>query len=169
MPVDRESIQFPLVLRSNAPRRSVSKFKSLTATFQVAFPSHVEKFTLPASTEKGSTASLGTTRISLERVTNDEGQWTFPVVIESLAPNPQAESNLQSMLEHTVYLQKADGTIFKQNGGLSTTMQEDNKQGFEFIFVDAPGEPGDYQLVIEVPVGFVRVPVKLELGEIELP
>jgi hypothetical protein len=166
----REESEFPIVFRLAAPPRSSKKIKSLTANFDVKFPARIDTFVLAMPTDGiPSTASKSSTRVSLQKVTNDEGLWTFAFEIESLAKISEQESHLRAMLQNEVYLQKADGTKFAHNAGLSSTEAGEGKLGYEYNFTDAPGSPNDYKLVVKIPLGISQSPVRLEFNDIELP
>ena len=67
------------------------------------------------------------------------------------------------------WLQKADGSRFEHNGGFSNTSSDGGKLGFEYLFVDAPGKPADYQLVYETPSKVVTIPLEFEFKNVPLP
>ena len=43
------------------------------------------------------------------------------------------------------------------------------KLGFEYLFVDAPGKPADYQLVYETPSKVITIPLEFEFKDVNLP
>ena len=82
---------------------------------------------------------------------------------------PAFESYRQGLFNNRLWLQRADGSRFEHNGGFSNTASDGGKLGFEYLFVDAPGKPADYQLVYETPSKVITVPLEFEFKDIPLP
>ena len=85
------------------------------------------------------------------------------------ATGPAFESYRQGLFNNRLWLQKADGSRFEHNGGFSNTGSDGGKLGFEYLFVDAPGKPADYQLVYETPSKVVTIPLEFEFKDVPLP
>ena len=51
----------------------------------------------------------------------------------------------------------------------TNTGSDGGKLSFEYLFVDAPGKPSDYQLVYETPSRVITVPLEFEFKDIVLP
>ena len=79
------------------------------------------------------------------------------------------ESYRQGLFNNRLWLQKADGSRFEHNGGFSNTSNDGGKLGFEYLFVDAPGKPADYQLVYETPSKVLTIPLEFEFKDVPLP
>jgi hypothetical protein len=164
-----EKFQFPLSIRLNAPDREAKKLAKVDALFQVHFPSRMEKFEIPLSTSKPGVSATSSLRVSVDKVENDEGRWVIGVLTEDLLHDAGIDSNARATLETRVELVNAEGKVFEHNGGLSSTVSEETKRGFEYIFVDAPGKVEDWKLRLIVPVGITRVPINVQLKDIPLP
>ena len=52
---------------------------------------------------------------------------------------------------------------------MNQTSGDDGKLGFEYLFVDAPGKPSDYQLFYEAPSKIVTIPLEFEFKDVPLP
>ena len=82
---------------------------------------------------------------------------------------PAFESYRQGLFNNRLWLQRADGSRFEHNGGFSNTASDGGKLGFEYLFVDAPGKPADYQLVYETPSKVLTIPLEFEFKDVPLP
>ena len=80
-----------------------------------------------------------------------------------------SESYRQGLFNNRLWLQKADGSRFEHNGGFSNTASDQGKLGFEYLFVDAPGKPADYQLVYQTPSKVLTIPLEFEFKDVPLP
>lgn len=169
--VEKTAYHLPISLRLNAPPRSATKLTKLQGELSVWLPAHTQEFVFDGL-EQGKPVTRGTSslRVSLQRITDDEGLWTVPVILEQLLEVGQVDSYLQAALENEIFLRnKSDGSRFNQNGGLSTFGEEPGKMGVEYLFVDAPGDLKDYELVLRVPTGLTEIPVQFSFENIALP
>jgi len=107
--------------------------------------------------------------VTLGGVEVDEQVWKVEVVLSYPGEGPAFESYRQGLFNNRLWLQKADGSKFEQNGGFSNTGSDGGRLGFEYLFVDVPGEPKDYQLVYETPSRVVAVPVDFTFRDVPLP
>ena len=82
---------------------------------------------------------------------------------------PAFESYRQGLFNNRIWLQSADGSRFEHNGGFYNTGSDGGKLGFEYLFVDAPGKPADYQLVYETPSKVITIPLEFEFKDVLLP
>ena len=89
--------------------------------------------------------------MTLESAEVDEQVWKVNVEVAYPGGGPAFESYRQGLFNNRLWLQKADGSRFEHNGGFSNTASDGGKLGFEYLFVDAPGKPADYQFVYETP------------------
>lgn len=169
--VEKTAYHLPITLRMEAPPRSSTKLAVFEGRLSVWMPAHTEEFVFDGLEQgKPVVQSTSSLRVSLQGVTNDEGLWTVPVIVEQLLDVGQIDSYLQAALENEIFLRKKDdGTRFDQNGGLSTFGEEPGKLGIEYLFVDAPGSLEDYELVIRIPTGLTAVPVNFSFSDLALP
>jgi hypothetical protein len=168
--VDPATIAIPLVLRFAAPPRDATKIAKLQGELAVWLPAHTQTFKFPAlAPGKGAAQSSSGQRVEVRGMTVEDGVWSYPIIVESPPLDAPAESHLQAAIENEVYLEKADGARFRQNGGMSTIVDEPGRSGAEYLFVDAPGKPEDYTLVVRAPAGVTSVPVRFTFKDLPLP
>lgn len=151
-----------------APERSATKLGALHVKAEMTLPAGIKTFRFPNLAEKKA-IQQGDVSVSLEGVEVDEQIWKVGVVLTYPGEGPAFESYRQGLFNNRVWLQKADGSKFEQNGGFSNTGSDGGKLGFEYLFVDAPGKPEDYQLVYETPSKVVTVPLEFSFKDVPLP
>ncbi|AMV36724.1 hypothetical protein [Planctomyces sp. SH-PL62] len=151
-----------------APDRSAMKLATFRVKAEMTLPADVKTFRFPNLAEK-KTIQQGEVGVTLEGVEVDEQVWKVGVVLSYPGEGPAFESYRQGLFNNRLWLQKADGSKFEQNGGFSNTGSDGGRLGFEYLFVDAPGKPEDYQLVYETPSRVVTVPVEFTFRDVPLP
>lgn len=151
-----------------APDRSAMKLASFRVKAEMTLPADLKTFRFPNLAEK-KTIQQGEVGVTLEGVELDEQVWKVGVVLTYPGEGPAFESYRQGLFNNRLWLQKADGSRFEQNGGFSNTGSDGGRLGFEYLFVDAPGKPEDYQLVYETPSRVVTVPVEFTFRDVPLP
>ena len=107
--------------------------------------------------------------MTLESTEVEEQVWKVNVVLDYPGEGAAFESYRQGLFNNRLWLQKADGSRFEHNGGFSNTSADAGKLGFEYLFVDAPGKPSDYQLVYETPSEVKIIPLEFEFKDVPLP
>lgn len=171
-PLERDGYAFPLTVKLESPKRDAVKLTKLAGQIYVSMPIHIERFEFAElEIDKPAEKTSPGVRVVLNRLGVQEGTWTASMTFETLAEGGgKVESHIRSAMELEVYLeQKSDGKRFKQNGGLNTVADEPGKTSIDYLFVDAPGKPKDYRLVVNAPTGIGRVPVKFSFENIPLP
>jgi hypothetical protein len=151
-----------------APERSASKLASFRVQAEMTLPAGVKTFRFPKLTEK-QTIQQGDVGVTCEGVEVDEQVWKVGVILSYPGEGPAFESYRQGLFNNRLWLQKVDGSKFEQNGGFSNTGSDGGRLGFEYLFVDVPGEPADYQLVYETPSRVVAVPLDFTFEDVPLP
>ncbi|OJW19584.1 MAG: hypothetical protein BGO49_14100 [Planctomycetales bacterium 71-10] len=151
-----------------APERSAAKLATLRVQAEMTLPAGLKTFRFPRLDEK-KTIQQGDVSVTLEGVEVDEQIWKVTVVLAYPGEGPAFESYRQGLFNNQVWLQKADGSKFEQNGGFSNTGSDGGRLGFEYMFVDVPGETKDYQLVYETPSKVVSVPLDFTFKDVPLP
>ena len=111
----------------------------------------MKTFRFPSLAQENVTLKQGDVTATLQNVEIDEQVWKVNVELVYPGNGPAFESYRQGLFNNRIWLQKADGSKFEHNGGFSNTSSDGGKLGFEYLFVDAPGKPADYQLVYETP------------------
>ena len=118
---------------------------------EVTVPAGMRTFRFPSLAEDNVVQKQGDIGVTLESAEVDEQVWKVNVAVAYPGEGPAFESYRQGLFNNRLWLQKADGSRFEHNGGFSNTASDGGRLGFEYLFVDAPGKPADYQFVYETP------------------
>jgi hypothetical protein len=152
-----------------APERDAKKLASLKVKAELTIPAGLKTFKFPSLAEKNVTSKQGDVSLTLEDTEIDEQVWKVNVTLTYPGEGPAFESYRQGLFNNRLWLQRADGSRFEHNGGFSNTASDGGKLGFEYLFVDAPGKPADYQFVYESPSKVITIPLEFEFKDIPLP
>ncbi len=152
-----------------APERSAIKLGSLKVKGQVTVPSGMKLFRFPTLSATNVVQKQGDISVTLESTEVDEQVWKVALVVAYPEGGPAFASYRQGLFNNRLWLQKPDGSRFEQNGGYNNTGSDDARIGFEYLFVDAPGKPGDHSLVYETPSKVVPIPLEFEFKDVPLP
>jgi hypothetical protein len=152
-----------------APSRESRKLSSLIVHAEVTIPAGIKTFKFPSLAQKDVTVKQGDVSLTLHDTEVDEQVWKVNVTLIYPGEGPAFESYRQGLFNNRLWLQRADGSRFEHNGGFSNTSSDGGKLGFEYLFVDAPGKPADYQLMYETPSKVVTIPLEFEFKDVPLP
>ena len=152
-----------------APDRAAKMLARLKVKAAVTVPAGIRKFRFPSLAARDVVVKQGDIRVMLESTEVDEQVWKVNVVLEYPGEGPAFESYRQGLFNNQLWLQKADGSRFEHNGGFSNTASDEGKLGFEYLFVDVPGKPADYQFVYETPSKVLPIPLVFEFKDVPLP
>ncbi len=152
-----------------APAREAKKLSSMHVHAEVTVPAGIKIFKFPSLTQKDVTVKQGDVSLTLETTEVDEQVWKVNVSLVYPGEGPAFESYRQGLFNNRLWLQRADGSRFEQNGGFSNTSNDGGKLGFEYLFVDAPGKPADYQLIYETPSKVITIPLEFDFKDVPLP
>jgi hypothetical protein len=158
-----------LNLNLEAPDRSATKLASFQLKSEVTLPAGMRTFRFPSLAQENVALKQGDVGATLQNVEIDEQVWKVNVELSYPADGPAFESYRQGLFNNRIWLQKTDGSRFEHNGGFSNTSSDGGKLGFEYLFVDAPGKPADYQLVYETPSKVIAIPLEFEFKDVPLP
>ncbi|QDV33358.1 hypothetical protein [Tautonia plasticadhaerens] len=155
-------------LNMTAPDRSAQKLGRLKVRATVTVPAANQVFRLDLA---GADAKeeRGPVSIAVGDVEVDGFVWKVDVGIEYEGGSEAFESYRQGLFNNRIWLQRPDGSRFEHNGGFNQLGASDNAMAFEYLFVDAPGEPSDYQLVYETPGAVATIPLEFEFTDVPLP
>jgi len=156
-------------LNLEAPDRSAVRLSSFRVKAEVTLPAGIKIFRFPSLAQENVTLKQGDVSARLQNIEIDEQVWKVNVELVYPGNGPAFESYRQGLFNNRIWLQKADGSRFEHNGGFSNTSSDGGKLGFEYLFVDAPGKPADYQLVYETPSKVVTIPLEFEFKNVPLP
>ena len=156
-------------LNLQAPDRAATKIKSLKVKAELTIPAGIKVFRFPSLAQENVTVKQGDVSVTLQDTEVDEQTWKVHVELAYPGEGPAFESYQQGLFNNRIWLQRADGSRFEQNGGFNSTGSDGGKLGFEYLFVDAPGKPADYQLVYETPSKVITIPLEFEFKDVPLP
>jgi len=158
-----------LNLNLTAPARSVKELTSLKVKADVTLPAGIKTFRFKSLETKEAVMKEGDIAVTLESATIDEQVWKVNLVVAYPEGGPAFESYRQGLFNNRIWLQKADGSRFEQNGSQSNTGADSGKLSFEYLFVDVPGKLADYGLVYETPSKVIPIPLEFEFKKVPLP
>ncbi|SIO19915.1 hypothetical protein SAMN05444166_2950 [Singulisphaera sp. GP187] len=158
-----------LNLNLDAPDRAANKLSSLKVKADITIPAGLKTFRFPSLAAENVTKKEGEIAVTLNGTEVDEQVWKVNVELAYPSGGAAFESYRQGLFNNRLWLQKADGSRFEHNGGFSNNAAEGGKIGFEYLFVDAPGKPADYQLVYETPSKVLTLPLEFEFKDVPLP
>jgi hypothetical protein len=153
----------------DAPDRAAKMLGRLKVKAEVTVPAGIRTFRFPNLAARDVAMKQGDIQVTLESTEIDEQVWKVNVVLEYPGEGPAFESYRQGLFNNQLWLQKADGSRFEHNGGFSNTASDGGKLGFEYLFVDAPGKPADYQFVYVTPSKVLTIPLEFEFKDVPLP
>ncbi len=156
-------------LSLEAPERAAAKIASLRVQAELTIPAGIKTFKFPSLAQENVTVKQGDVSVTLGGTEVDEQVWKVNVELAYPGEGPAFETYRQGLFNNRIWLQRADGSRFEHNGGFSNTGSDGGKLGFEYLFVDAPGKPADYQLVYETPSKVITLPLQFEFKDVPLP
>lgn len=168
VPLRAENPIAELNLNMAAPSREAQKLAKLKVKANVTIPAGSRLFRFKDLSKPG-TATQQDITVDLVSTEVEDFVWKIRLMIGMPGEGPAFESYQQGLFNNRIWLQKADGSRFEHNGGYSNLGSSNGKMGFEYVFVDAPGKPADYQLVYETPSKIEVVPVEFEFKDVPLP
>jgi hypothetical protein len=156
-------------LNLDAPEREAKKLAWLLVKADVTIPAGIKTFKFPSLSQKHVTSKQEDVTVTLEDIEVDEQVWKVNVTLMYPGEGPAFESYRQGLFNNRLWLQRADGSRFEHNGGFSNTGSDGGKLSFEYLFVDAPGKPEDYQLIYETPSKVLTIPLEFKFKDVILP
>ncbi len=168
VPLRPENPVAELNLNMDTPNRQAQKLAKIQVKAEVTVPASVRAFRFPDLTKSG-TQEIGDITMTLVSTEVDEHVWKVRVRLKYPGEGAAFETYRQGLFNNRLWLQKADGSRFEHNGGFSNTAYDVGMLGFEYLFVDAPGKPGDYGLVYETPSKVEPIPLEFEFDDVPLP
>jgi hypothetical protein len=169
VPLRAESPVAELNINMAAPDRQAQKLASLKVKADITIPAAMRTFRFPNLAAKNVKQTQGDIVVTYEDMEVDEQVWKIHVLVEYPGGGPAFESYRQGLFNNRLWLQRADGSRFEHNGGFNNTASDMGKLGFEYLFVDVPGKPADYQFVYEAPSKVITIPLEFEFQDVPLP
>lgn len=158
-----------IYLNLDAPHRSATQLSTFRFQAEITLPAGIRTFRFPNLEQPNQTLRQGEVAVTLRETEVDEQVWKVNVELNYPGQGEAFESYRQGLFNNRLWLQKADGTRFEHNGGFSNTASDGGRLGFEYLFVDVPGELADYALVYETPSRVTRLPLEVEFRQVPLP
>jgi hypothetical protein len=156
-------------LNLQAPDRSAAKLARLHVKAEVTIPSGILAFKFGSLAQQNVTVKKKDVSVTLQDTEIEEQVWKVNVELVYPGEGPAFESYRQGLFNNRLWLQRADGSRFEHNGGFSNTGSDGGRLSFEYLFVDAPGKPADYQLIYETPSNVITIPLEFEFKDVSLP
>ena len=155
-------------LNMTAPAREARRLARVKVAASVTVPAGNEVFRLDLA-DPTSRAKQGEVSVSLDGVEVDDYVWKVNVEVAYEGNSEAFETYRQGLFNNRIWLQRPDGSRFEQNGGFNQIGGTDSTMAFQYLFVDAPGTPDDYQLVYETPGKIETIPLEFEFEDVPLP
>jgi hypothetical protein len=155
-------------LNMTAPDRSAQSLDRLKVRANVTVPAANQVFRLDLS-DPDATQERGAVSIDLGGVDVDGFVWKVDLTIEYEGESEAFETYRQGLFNNRIWLQRPDGSRLEHNGGFNQLGASGNAMAFQYLFVDAPGKPADYQLVYETPGAVETIPLEFEFTDVPLP
>ncbi|MFO0951746.1 MAG: hypothetical protein U0835_11475 [Isosphaeraceae bacterium] len=157
-------------LALSAPEREAKTIQSIKVKADLTVPAGLKTFRFPnIAVTRPASVKQGDISVTLESTEVEESVWKLNVLLAYPGEGPAFESYRQGLFNNRLWLQRADGSRFEHNGGFSNTSSDGGTLGYEYLFVDAPGKPGDYGLVYETPSEVKTIPLEFEFKNVPLP
>jgi hypothetical protein len=157
-------------INMDAPDRAAQKLARIKVKADVTVPAAMQAFRFPNLAGKRVQQKHGDISVTLLGTQVEESNWLVGVELAYPGGGAAFESYQQGLFNNRIYLQKADGSVYEQNGGFNQMgAGGDGRLAFEYIFVDVPGKPSDYQLVYETPSKVLTIPLEFEFKDVPLP
>lgn len=160
-----------LNLNMSPPDRTAQKLAKLKLKAEVTVPAANQTFRFPSLTAKDVAQEVGPVKMTLMSTEIDEFVWKVNVEVAYAddGKNEAFETYRQGLFNNRIWLQRPDGSRFEQNGGFNQTGEDGTTLRFQYLFVDVPGKPADYQLVYETPSKVIAIPVEFTFENVPLP
>ena len=156
-------------LNLSAPDREAKALASVKVRGEVTVPAALDRFQFDDLAEGGQTVEKGGITVTLVGTAFDSTLWKARLKITTPQGGGAMESYQQGLFNSQIWLQRADGSRFEHNGGFNFLNSGPGELAYEYLFVDVPGRPEDYDLVYEAPGKIVTIPIEFELTDVPLP
>jgi hypothetical protein len=156
-------------LNMRAPDRAAQSLRSLTVRADVTVPAGLRQFRFDDLDAAGKEVTQGDIRLTLVSTDVEDNIWNVRIKLSMPAGGEAFDSYQQGLFNNRIWLQRADGSRFEHNGGFNFLNAGPGELAFEYLFVDAPGKPGDYSLIYETPSRVVTIPLEFTFRDVPLP
>ncbi len=157
-----------LNLNMVSPVREATMLSSLKVQANVTVPASNTRFQFALDRSKSEQTKDEVT-VELERIQVDGFVWKIDLVLNYEGNSEAFETYQQGLFNNAIWLQRPDGSRFEQNGGFNQIGLTGNSIALQYLFVDAPGKPSDYELILETPGAVTEIPLEFEFKDVPLP
>jgi len=164
-----ETPSVEVAVNLEAPERSARTLAVVKARAEATMPVDLKTFRFPSLAEANVELQQGEVGAKLVGTEVDGHVWRVGLELNYPKGGLAFESFRQGLFNNRIWLRKGDGSRVELNGGFSTTGGGDGRLRFEYLFLDVPGKPDDYQLVYEAPSRLAVVPLEFEFHDVALP
>ncbi len=168
--VDGSMVRTDFIIHLAQPAKGAEKLR-VAGVVNIVLPADIQTFDFTElAKSKNVKKEKGKVAVTLEQfAVLDDGLWGADLILEFGSAGEAFESYETWFYDNEAYLQRADGTRFPTNGGVTLTESGDGKLGIQYRFVDAPGKLAEYKLVYKTPSAILQESVPFEFKDIELP
>ena len=158
-------LNIPFVL----PERSVEKIATFRGELSALVPGRTVEFRFEDLTQdKPQEQQRGGVKVVLHAVRKNQQLWEVHMRLRVESEEAALESHRGWVFQNLTYLLNKQGELI-DHAGLETTMQSTREIGLVYFFDLPDDEIDSYTWVYRTPAAIVRMPVKFELKDIELP
>jgi len=163
-----ESPVAELNLNMNAPPRDVRTLATVRVEASVTVPAANKVFRFDLG-EGRAAQEQENVRVEYRGLEIDGFVWKVDVEVGYEGESEAFESYRQGLFNNEIWLERPDGSRFRQNGGFNQIGGTDRSMVFQYLFVDVPGDPEDYRLAYETPGAVEEIPLEFEFKDVPLP
>ncbi len=156
-------------LNFELPSRDSNTLEKLNLKAEITVPAKPTRFSFRDITQAGTELKDGPIAIQLIRSRTQGAVWRFSIILSYEGGGPAFESYQQGLFNNRIWLQTEDGSRFELNGGFNTLGSNENQVGYEYQFVDVPGQAIEYSLIYETPSKLAKIPLDVTFEDVPLP
>lgn len=165
-----ENASAEINVKIRMPERGTKMLGSVVIKAEVTVPAAQKTFKFPNLAKPNQKIAQGDIEVTLNSNEVEEQVWKTNVTVAYKDDKGAAfESYRQGLFNNRIWLQRADGSKFELNGGFNNSSSDGGTISFEYLFVEVPGKPEEYQLVYETPSKVLTVPVEFTFKDVPLP
>ena len=158
-----------LIIPVGLPPRSVKKIGQLQGEISALVPGRVAEFKFAGLDKaKGTEQEKGGVKVILDRVHKNHGLWEIHMRLQILSDEAGLESHRGWVFQNITYIVDKNGEKI-DDAGMETTIQGNKEIGLAYFYELPDDNLDSYTWVYRTPAAVVRVPVKYELRDLDLP
>lgn len=153
------------------PPRETKKIASFKCKMTALAPGKIETFEFPnLNKARNEMKQKGQATVTIEQTRKLKDLFEVRLLVEYEKVSNALESHRGWVFGNPAYLIGPDGKRV-ENAGVESTVQDENSVGLsvKFVMEDFGGDPAKCKFVYETPSSLIKVPVDIELKDIDLP